>query len=141
MVILAPYFIKKKKKMLPIAWNIHNSPFSRLWLSRLTFKDTTLFIHIDWKVVEQRIALFLLEVYRNIVTRPLWTAARTNDSGIKKFATVGHISSWVRWLFGILVHHLLGLLAIQIKLLFFAPVLHLSACLPVMRWAVRTLTL
>ena len=33
---------------------------------------------------------------------------------------------WARWIFGTLVHHLLGLLASQIKSLFLAPTVHLS---------------
>ena len=126
--------------MLPIAWNIHNSPFSRLGLPGLTFKGTTLFIHIDVKSRGTENSTFLLEVYRNIVTRLLWTAARTNDSGTKKFVTVSYIFSWVRRLFEILVHHL-SLLTFQIKLLFFAPIPYLSTYLPVMQWAVGTLTL
>ena len=40
---------------------------------------TTLFKHRDKKIAEQRIAS-VLEVYRNIVTWPMWTDARTKDS-------------------------------------------------------------
>ena len=72
--------------------------------------------------------LVLLEVYRNIITRPTRTTARTKDSSTKKFAATNHtpsnfiikeawILTWVRWFFGTLVHHP-SLLAFQRKLLF-----------------------
>ena len=37
-------------------------------------------------MAEQRITFVSLEVYRNSVARPRWTAARTKDSDTKKFA-------------------------------------------------------
>ena len=37
--------------------------------------------------------LVLLEVYRNIVTRPTWTAARAKDTGTEKFAATNHTPS------------------------------------------------
>ena len=43
--------------------------------------------------MEQIIAFVLLEIYRNIVTRPMWTAARTKDSSNKKFATASYTLS------------------------------------------------
>ena len=47
----------------------------------------------DKKVSEQRITFVLLEVSWNIVTRPMWTAARIKDSGTKKSATTSHAPS------------------------------------------------
>ena len=60
----------------------------------------------------------LLEIYRKIVMRPTWTAARAKDSCTEKFATTSptpspfgvkeaSILTWVRWFFGTLVHYLL----------------------------------
>ena len=71
-----------------------------------------------------------MEVYRDIITWPTRTGARTKDSDIKKFATTNHtlspfsikeawILTWIFW--GTLVHNLLHLLAFQIKSLFLAP--------------------
>ena len=37
--------------------------------------------------MEQRMIFVLLGIYRKIVIRPTWTAARTKDSCTKKFAT------------------------------------------------------
>ena len=70
-----------------------------------------------------------MEVYRNIITWPTGTGARTKASDIKKFATTNHtpfpfsikeawILTWIFW--GTLVHNLLHLLAFQIKSLFLA---------------------
>jgi len=39
------------------------------------------------KIIEQRMIFVLLGIYRKIVIRPTWTAARTKDSCTKKFAT------------------------------------------------------
>ena len=66
-----------------------------------------------------------MEAYRNIMTWPLWTAARTKDSNLKKFAKASHtpssfsikeawILTWVRWFPRTLVCHLLGLAAFQV---------------------------
>ena len=78
-----------------------------------------------------------LKVYNNTVTSFTWKAARTKDSGTKKFATASNIPSpfsikegwvinWVRWLsWATLVHDLLGQLYFWIKLLF----LTATACL------------
>ena len=53
-------------------------------LRALTFKGITLFhLYRDKKVAEQTIIFVLLEVYRNIMTWPTWTAARTKDSCTK----------------------------------------------------------
>ena len=61
---------------------------------------------------------------------------KIKDSDPKKFATNNHILSLFsikariltqeRWFFGTPVHHLVSLLAFQIKLLFFAPTTHLD---------------
>lgn len=51
------------KGMLPVAWNIHYSSFSSLCLPGLTFKGLTLSIHIEFKVVEQRITFVLFKGY------------------------------------------------------------------------------
>ena len=96
--------------------------------------------------MEQRITFVLLEVYRNIVTWPTRTGARTKDSGTKKFATTSHprptpfsinkevwVLTWGRWFFGTLVHYLFSLLAFWIKSLFLAPKLRLSIYRPVVR--------
>ena len=63
-------------------------------------------------VAEQRLTFVLLEVFRNIVTRLMWTVARAKDSDTKKFATTSHtpflfsikeawILTWVKLLFGL----------------------------------------
>ena len=71
------------RELLPIGWNIHASHSKAL-----TFKAITLFhSYRDKKIAEQKITFVLLEVYRNIVIRPRWTAARTKDSSTKKFPT------------------------------------------------------
>ena len=132
-------------------WNVHDSPFSRLCLPGLTFKGIRLFIRVEIKSCRTENNIGLLEVYRNIVTWPMWTAGSTKDSGTKKFAPTSHTPSpfrikeaWiltrVRWFFGTLVHHLLGLLASPIKLLFLAPTPRLLDFWPVMQWAVWTWT-
>lgn len=49
-------------------------PFSRLCLLGLTYKSVTLFFYIEIKNCKTgRIIFVLLEVYRNILTRPTWT--------------------------------------------------------------------
>ena len=89
--------------------------------------------------------LFLLEVYRNIVTRPICRDTRAKDRATKKFATATHTHSpfsiedaWratqVRWFFGTLVHHLLRLLVFQMKSLFPAPTVQLLSYWLVMQW-------
>ena len=60
-----------------------------------------------------------------------WTASRAKDSYtkvtlpplsvLKEQKTKTWFLIWIRWLFGTLVHHLLGLLALQIKSQFLAP--------------------
>ena len=64
-----------------------------------------------------------MEVYRNIVTRPTWRATRMKHFVTKIFAIAttspfsikeAWILTWVRWFFGTLVYHLLGLLGSQI---------------------------
>lgn len=57
------------KRILPIAWNRHSSPFSRLYLPGWTFKGVTLFIHMEITGCGTESNIILLEVYRNIVTR------------------------------------------------------------------------
>ena len=65
-----------------------------------------------------------MEIYRNIVNGPTWTAARTKDSSTKKFVPTNYIPApfstkepWIPTLvsgsFGTLVHHLRSLLASQ----------------------------
>ena len=112
-------------RMLPITLNICNSPISRLVHS-----------YSDKKVSEQRITFVLLEVSWNIVTRPMWTAARIKDSGTKKSATTSHAPSsygiketWILtqvWVsvFGTLVQDIFSLLGFWIKSLFLTPVTH-----------------
>lgn len=91
-----------------------------------------------------------MEVYRKIITRPTWTAARTKDSSTKKFAATNNTCSnfiikeawvltWVRWFFGTLVHHP-SLLAFQIKLLFLILTTHLLIFRTTMWGAVRAWT-
>ena len=74
---------------------------------------------------------FSIQSREQYMTRPLCTVARTKDSDTKKFVTTSHTLStfsnneawtlvWLRWFFGTLVPHLLGLLAFQIKVLFLA---------------------
>ena len=83
------------------------------------------------KHLQNRESFVLLEVYRNIVTCPPKTAARTKFSDTDECATTSHTPSpfsikeaWiltlVRWFFGTLVHHLLSLLAFWIKSPFLA---------------------
>ena len=61
-----------------------------------------------------------------------WAASRAKDSYTKvtlpplsvfktNKQTKNWILTWIRWLFGTVVHHLLGLLALQIKSQFLAP--------------------
>ena len=87
-----------------------------------------------------------LGVYRNFVTRLTWTAPRTKYSSTKKFADTNHtplpfgirevwILTWVRWFFGTVVHHLLSLLAFQIKSLFLVSVSRLPIYWPVLQQA------
>ena len=84
--------------------------------------------------------IFLLEVYKHVPTRPIWKAERTKNyhthngqdlANTKKFAATRHnpfpfsiknvwILTWVKWFFGKVVHHLLSLLALQIKLLWYS---------------------
>ena len=89
--------------------------------------------------------LFLLEVYRNVVTRPICRDTRAKDRATKKFATATHTHSpfsiedaWratqVRWFFGTLVHHLLRLLVFQMKSLFPDPTVQLLIYWLVMQW-------
>ena len=42
------------------------------------------------KVVAQRITTVLVEVYRNIMTWPMWLAAKAMDSNTKKLVTTNH---------------------------------------------------
>ena len=75
---------------------------------------------------------FSIQSREQYMTRPLCTVARTKDSDTKKFVTTSHTLStfsnneawtlvWLRWFFGTLVPHLLGLLAFPIKSLSLAP--------------------
>ena len=100
--------------MLPIAWNRHNSPFSRLCLPGLTINGII-------KSYRKENNNSLVEFYRSIVTSLAWTAARTKDSCTKQFAIISHtpslfsikeasILNWVRWFFGTLVHQSVGFL-------------------------------
>ena len=80
-------------------------------LQALTFKGITLFhSYSDKKLQDREERLSCWRVYRNILTWPTWTAARTKDSCTKKFATISHtpapfsrkeawILSWGRWFF------------------------------------------
>ena len=84
----------------------------------------------------------LVEGYRNIMIRPKWTAVRTRDSYTKKHATTNHLSflfrireAWnitqIKWFFGTLVHHLLGLLDFRIKLIFLVQMPYLFIYWPI----------
>ena len=42
------------------------------------------------KAAEQKRSIVLLEVYRNIMTRPTWTGARMKDSGTNNFQKNRH---------------------------------------------------
>ena len=141
--------------MLLIAWNIHNNLFSRFCLPGLTLKAITLFIHIEIKSCKTPV---LLKVYKNILTDlPAQLQEQriiTSPQGLastKNSATTSHILSpfsmketWiltcVRWPFGTIVCHFLGLVTFWIKLLFFAPRPSLSIVCPVMGRAARTWT-
>lgn len=125
--------------MLPVDWNIHNSPFSSFCLPGLTFKAVTLFIHIEINSCRRENNIYLAKVYRNILTRLTWTAKREKDytsyvesdqrqevcnnepepstCSLKEVC----ILTSVIWFFSRLVHHLLHLMAFQIKLFLFAP--------------------
>lgn len=98
-----------------------------------------------WKLAEYRVSFVFLEIYRNITTRPSCTASCKNKglwhylrnlASTKKFTTISTSLSFsiketwvltsVTWIFGTLVHHLLDLLAFQVKSLFLASTSHLS---------------
>jgi len=73
----------------------------------------------------------LLEVYRNIASIRTQRAVRTKDYNTKKLATMSHIpslfnrslnSNFGKMVFEILGHLLLGVLALQMKSVFFAPI-------------------
>ena len=49
-------------------------------------------IHVKLKSCRTENKICLVEVYKNVVTRPMLTDAKTKDSGSKKFATVSRIS-------------------------------------------------
>ena len=142
---------------LPIAWNVHNSHFSRVCL--LGFKGITLFIHMEIKSCrpENNICLvgglqehceqtYVDSCKNRGLSHPLWSLA-----GTKKFATASHMPSpfsikeaWIltpiRWFFGTLVLHLLSLLISRIKLLSLAPTLHLLVYWSVLWWPVQAWT-
>ena len=89
----------------------------------------------------------MLEVYRNIMTWPIWTAARTKDSCTKKYVTATnhipplfsikkvYIITGGRWFSRTLVCHLFCLLAFWIKSLFLVPTTHLLIYGPVVQQA------
>lgn len=58
-VMLALYHCK----FCCLAWNTHDSPFSRFCFHHLTFKGTVLYLYRDKKGAQQRIIFILLEVY------------------------------------------------------------------------------
>ena len=72
-------------RMLPITWDIQESPFSRLWPLRAYHFS----IHREIKScrIEQHLTCWR---NRNIMNRSTWTGARTKDSCPKKFATNNH---------------------------------------------------
>ena len=82
-------------RILPITWNIHNRPFSRLCLQGLTFKGMKEMSFIEREIKRQRMEnkFVLLEFYRNVMTRTMLTATRVKDSGTKKFAATDHTLS------------------------------------------------
>ena len=87
--------------MLPRAWNIHNSPFWRLYFPGLTFKSITLFLHAEIKSCRTESDICLvggLQEYHNQtygdnhmnkgLSHPL-----QGQAGTKKFATTSHLPS------------------------------------------------
>lgn len=69
--------------MIPIAWNIKDSPFSRL--QPLLFSSC-----VEIKIsCKQRITFVLLFI--GTLISDLWSDAGTKDSGTKKFETTNHI--------------------------------------------------
>ena len=78
------------KRILSIAWNRHSSPFSRLYLPGWTFKGVTLFIHMEIKVVEQRVTLSCWRFTGTLWPHLTCTAVRTKNSCTKKGATTSH---------------------------------------------------
>ena len=73
-------------RMLPTAWNIQDSPFLKLWPLRVSHFS----IHIEIKSCRIENNIWVVEVYRNIMTWPTRTAARTKDSYTKRLATTCH---------------------------------------------------
>ena len=80
------------------------------------------------------------------MTRPTWTAARTNDSDVKMFTTINHMPSpfgirdvciltQVKWFFGTLVHHFLNNSQSLLKLMpieLVMPSSHFILCRPLL---------
>ena len=123
-----------KLRMLPIAWNtIQVSPFSWLW----PLKVQHFSLDKIWDIKSCRIenSTSLLGGLQGHQWPDLLRQLRKDYHG-KKFAKTNQIPSpfnikevWiltqVRWFFGMLIHHLLNLLAFKIKSLF----LVLTTCL------------
>ena len=118
-------------------------------LKALTFKGITLFhSYRDKTVAEHRWHLSCWRLTGTSGTDLCGQLPRTKDSDTKKFVTINYIPSpfsikeaWiltqVRWFFGILIHHLLGLLAFWIKSLFLVP----TTCLLLACRAVSSMSL
>ena len=120
------YWFWYKLRILPIAWNIQESHSQ----GYEAFKDIKFFIQIVIKSSRTENSIVLLEVYRNMMAWPTWTASRTKDSNTKKFASTNFIAShfsikqaWIltqiRWFFATL-DHLLCLLSFWPKSVFLA---------------------
>lgn len=140
------------KEILSLAWNTHSSPFSRLCLPGLTFRGKTTFHSYRDKSCRTENSSCLIEGLQDIVTRPTQTAARTRDCcissqiwplprGLQQPSTSSNLLVYQKPEFqagvdGTWVCHLLGLLAFQVKSLFFALIPHLLIYWPVLWWAV-----
>ena len=129
------------KRMLPVAWNVHDSLVLKALPSRLDLKTSNTFYSYRDKScrTENNICLvqglqeycdqtYLDSCKNKVLLHPLWGLV-----GANKFATTNHnlsplcikevwILTLVRGFFGTLVRHLIGLLAFQIRSLFFAPI-------------------
>ena len=117
-------------------------------LKTLTFKCKHFSIHIVIKSCRTENNNYLVGGLQEHCDQTYMDSCKNST---KMFAATSHtrslfsikdiwILTWVRWVFGTLVHYLLSLLAFQIKSLFLAPTTRLSIYWPVVQWAVRVWT-
>ena len=60
----------------------------------LTFKGIPLFRSCrDKKLQDRNVTTVLLEIYRTVMTRTMWTATGTRDCRTKKFTAISHFPS------------------------------------------------